>query len=51
MEMEKLVEYTAVQLYLQALRLAEWQMCSCIDHYQPRRERIYLLVERLIKAD
>lgn len=26
MEEEKLVEYTAVQLFLQALRLAGWQM-------------------------
>lgn len=50
MELEKLVEYTGLQLFLWALRLAGWQMCSFVDHYQPQRDSIYLPEERLIKA-
>lgn len=40
-----------LQLFLWALRLAGWQICSCVDHYQPQRDSIYLSRgERLVKA-
>ena len=50
MKVEKLVEYTVLQLFLWALRLAGWQICSCVDHYQPQRDSVYLSQgERLVK--
>jgi len=51
MKVEKLVEYMVLQLFLWALSLAGWQVCSCVDHYQPQRDSIYLSHgERLVKA-
>ena len=51
MKVEKLVEYTVLQLFLWALRLAGWQICSWVDHYQPQRDSVYLSQgERLVKA-
>lgn len=51
MKVEKLVEHTALQLFLWALRLAGWQICSCVHHYRPQRGSICLSQgETLIKA-